>query len=371
MTADKCKKVLYLPSTPLNILVSLAHASQQKNQESVMMIIDQKDIADHPYLNALLTVENTPFKSVQVLAGQSLETSKSKLRKQNFTQLKALIEIHNFDAVATGSDRRIEFQYCMQQLLQNNKNVQGWYLDDGLYSYAGRVSKWYKDWAGCLVKKLAYGFWWDEPMQIGTSKWVTQSWLFDPCKAILQLKKNPIEKLESEWFKSPIMKDFGSNLFEFMQANRFLKPLQEASLFILLPHPHNVEKMPGYEKRLRTLIETAQSKHLNVVAKYHPRCGNEDVFKLNDYKNVSVVPSQIAFEAMLILLGSSVKVLGDVGTSLLTAKWLRPELAVFANLNQTNQFEREFSQLLTNHGVKVISSQSLDSQLGFEELLNE
>ena len=361
------KRVLYLPSTPLNILLSFAHAVAQQKKvgkefQAVMVIIDQKSQQKHPYLlslRALAKEGGSPFKWVEVLTAKQAEMSRLKLRQQNFAHLGELIEKYQFDAVAVGSDRRIEFQFCMQKLKQKehaNKLVEGWYLDDGLYSYIGNRKPWYENFTNSVIKKLTYGFWWQEPKTVGASDWIQQAWLFDTCNAVIELKNKTLHEIDKTWFEGVSIKKLANQLFEQHGVSNNPCWLQ-ADVCVLLPHPNNIKKMPGYETRLNKLLNYAKSKHIRVAVKYHPRSEQIDALDLEREYGVSIIPSNIAFEFVLMKLTAHTKLIGDVGTALLTAKWLRPEMASIAIFDETNAFENKFKSVLTLHGVQVQSTE--------------
>ena len=231
-------------------------------------------------------------------------------------------------------------------------------MDDGLYSYAGRKNRWYQNVTDSLLKKLTYGFWWREPKQVGTSEWITAAWLFDPCKAILGLKGKTLLEIQPEWFLTSAISAFAKELFaKYQVSDAEMAFWQQADLCLLVPHPHNLEKMPGYQQRLQGLLKVAKSKGLRTVIKYHPRTESEDLLGLKA-DNVEIIPREIAFEFVLLNFKSQMKLIGDVGTSLLTAKWLRNELDAIAIFNEKSAFENRFKSLLLQHNVKVKSANS-------------
>lgn len=356
--------VLYLPSTPLNIIVCAAHAFQFRNdQTSVMVIIDQKQTKSHPYLKSLLAWNESPFIQIEVLPGKAKGGAKLKQRKSNFTKLESLIKTYGFDAIATGSDRRIEFQYAMH-IANQLKSVNGRYMDDGLYSYAGRESRGWKDTLSAYLKKITYGMWWQEPTTVGSSNWIQEAFLFSPCQADIRLKKKQVNKIEASWFQNSALDELSQLLFkEYGLQGEVLSKIKQADLCILIPHPHNIAKIENYHERLQQLLDWAQQKKLKTVIKYHPRSEGEDRLALKQQFQVDIIPAEIAFEFVLTQFANNICVIGDVGTALLTAKWLRPSVKSMALLTGKNEVEQKMSVLLMQHGVEVKKS--------FNELKNE
>jgi len=356
-------QVLYLPSTPLNILVSIAHAQAfRRHQTSTLIIIDQKNMTDNPYIKALQHWPRSPFTEVDILPGDAVGTAAKKdQRKTNFVRLDNLAKVTHFDAVAVGSDRRVEFQFMMHQCrkqarLKGKKPTEGWYLDDGLYSYAGRPFHWFKDGVNSLIKKLTYGLWWQEPKTVGASDWIDTIWLFDQCKANLLLKKKHTEQIDPKWFKHRRVKEYSQHVFTHLGIeDGFVEALGEVDLLLLLPHPHNYSKISGFEDRLEQVKREVSRKSLRLAVKYHPRTQERDRFCFEEDSSAMLVPSDLAFELLVSQLNLRTKLLGDVGTTLLTAKWLRPDIQSVALLSEQGRFEQRMAAIMRQHGVDVKS----------------
>lgn len=341
---------LYLPSTPLNILVSIALAVQRPQERAQLWLIDQKQLENNPYLLALQSWYESPFEAVSIF-GTGNGQSKREFRPRLFAELTNALDEFMPIRVAVGSDRRVEFQYIMQHL-SHDQTVTGVYLDDGLYSYAGRPSVWYKDWINAMLKKIAYGRWWQEPSTVGASSWIEQAWLFSPQHAVAALHTKQIKTLQPEWFSSQPMIEFSRILAA--QLAYDVSALNTMDCLLLVPHPNNIKKIPGYETRIRKQVIAWVSDGLDVAVKYHPRVVEEDILQLQTLGVKQVVPSQLAFEFCLPALKKSSQVVGDVGTALLTTRWLRPDVEVIAVLDEHDSFQRSFIPLLLAMQITVV-----------------
>ncbi|MEA1988428.1 MAG: hypothetical protein U9N57_04360 [Pseudomonadota bacterium] len=357
MSRTENRKVLYLPSTPLNLLLSVAHAvAYSSEQTAQLVLIDQKNDQDNVYFNVLQSWQNSPFQRVELTLGASKGKGKLEERKANFAKLAGLVEIFPADAVAVGSDRRVEFQYVMHMLTKYSNQVEGWYLDDGLYSYAGRPYKWFKDWVNGFLKKLAYGFWWREPKTVGASGWVEQAWLFQPNNAVMELQSKQMHIIDTKWFTHSDVRVFSEQVCRaYGLTQKVLTSLQSADLFLLIPHPNNIKKMQGYEERIHDFLSQMHRVGVRVAAKYHPRTEQTDPLELEKRYNALLVPGGLAFEFVLPFLKSKSIVIGDVGTALLTAQWLRPDLKVSAVLAEGDEFQRTFKTIYDQLGVNIVT----------------
>ncbi|MBE0494404.1 MAG: hypothetical protein IBX48_08675 [Thiomicrospira sp.] len=346
-------KVLYLPSTPLNVLVCAALANaRRETDQAELWLIDQKQLDDNPYLQALQNWPQSPFKQIRILPGKAKGRAKLAERKANFGVIRQGLKLFQPDVIAVGSDRRIEFQYAIHQLKKHQPAAQGWYLDDGLYSYAGRRYHPIKDGINSLIKKLSYGLWWQEPKTVGASNWINQAWLFQPQQAVELIKRKTMHKLESDWFSAPEVQALSQAVTS--QFDLKAESLSQIDYVIIVPHPNNQLKMRDYASRIIHFVSqlSAQGKHIAV--KYHPRQEGEDDLGFSKYANVRIIPTKLAFEFVLPLLPSGSHVIGDVCTAMLTTKWLRSDLEPIAVLNDGDPFQQRFLPMLKNSNIMLL-----------------
>ena len=349
-------KTLYLPSTPLNVLVSCAvavhqQAISQNNEQAQLWLIDQKNSENNPYFNALQQWQNSPFEEVYLFSAEQKGQSKLQHRREIFAELLQAVKDLRPTQVAVGSDRRVEFQYVMQSLKQIKQPAKGLYLDDGLYSYAGRPQHVIKDGINTLLKKIAYGWWWQEPKTVGASNWINQAWLFAPNKAVQQLQGKDLVSLEQDWFKDEKIVELSHLVAKQLQFD--VSGLIALDVMILIPHPNNIKKIPGYKKRIQQLVHQLKKQEKKVGIKYHPRTEANDFLGLLDFGASVVVPSQLAFEFCLPLFSKNCQIVGDIGTALLSCKWLRPELKVCAVLDENESFQEKYITLTQSMGIRV------------------
>lgn len=343
-----------MPSTPLNILVATAHAlAYAESQLSSLVLIDQKEVIHNPYFQALKDWKDSPFHTVSILPGQKTGWRKLAERQQNFKFLKSLLDKLLPAKIVVSSDRRIEFQFAMQYQRQHH-SCQGVYLDDGLYSYAGRRVTALETFLGRIIKKVFYGFWWDEPLQVGSSNWIDQAWLFQPGSAIQVYQNKTVLELSPKWFDSEPLQQLGATLFARMGVStEAVTQLKEIDVCILIAHPNNILKMQNYQQKIEAFILASIQHGLKVAIKYHPRVKEGDPLNLKEGVDC-IIPSQLAFEFVLSLFRSDIMIVGDVGTSVMTAKWLKPNARVYAVLYEDDPFQLSFADLFMQLGLKVV-----------------
>lgn len=342
---------LYLPSTPLNLLLSVAVALQRpKSEQAKLIYIDQREPNNNRYMQALAAWQDNPFIQVDLLPGVTKGWKKVSERRANFAWLADYLQIWKPNQVIVGSDRRIEFQYVMA-LLQRQQPAQGVYLDDGLYSYAGKPTTWFKSQLSQWLHRVIYGAWWQEPQTVGASSWISEAWLFQPAQAVSPLQQKVVKCIRPEWLTTPEMRNFAQALWQAFSAQTMLP---DCDVLLLLPHPNNVRKMLGYEPAVRQRLARWLAQGKRVAVKYHPRVGDEDPWQLTDVAGVTLLPSALPTEVVYLLLPSGVTVAADVGTAVLTAHWLRPDLSLQVELNSEDVFQARFLPIMKKLGIPIM-----------------
>lgn len=351
------KYTLYLPSTPLNILLSIAHAAAfQSEQQAKMVLIDQKQLENNRYYQSLKQAGEGLFTEVSILPGLAKGKAKLQEREQNFVLLKALLQEFSPDEIVVGSDRRVEFQQAMHFMSNTAKQTAGVYLDDGLYSYAGKPYSWFKEPINALLKKLAYGLWWQEPKTVGASAWIDQAWLFQPQYAVQAIQAKACHQIKTDWFALPEVQAISTEILgQYGIDVKAVQTLVEVDVFILFSHPNDIAQMPGYRQRVEAFIKQLTERNLKVAVKYHPRAQTEDDWGLAEQFELFLAPRDLAFEFMLPMLKPNSIVLGDVGTVVMTAKWLRPDIASYAVLNEDDDYASQFRGIMEKLQIPLIS----------------
>lgn len=328
---------LFLASTPFNMLTSAMVAFELPTGDKAYLgLIDQPEI-ERPFVSALKKWPESPFKQIQLLSQQAKGKGKREKRQSAFKTITQLIDQVKPDKIYTGNDRRIEFQYAMQHARKSDQACIGIYLDDGTYSYLGRETHWFKDKIlDNLVKKLSYGFWWQQPPTIGASNWVSQAILAFPSSAVPELQKKSCTALPENLQRS----EFVSLAKLCLQNIKFPQvSLIQIDALLLLPH-ESVAKDQTKQKLSYWLKEHGDK----IAFKHHPRTELSD--NLGDKEDWFIpqqaiqIPAGIPMEVLLPLIQPTCLLAGDVSTALLTAKWLRPELDVtaFSTANTSSQW---------------------------------
>lgn len=319
---------IYFASTILHLYAAASIAAGRKNEIAHLIFIDQPEDKEHPLFSIVNDWTSSPFQSVQLLPGRFKGlVNKLKKRKQLFKKLEEIVKSIKPSHIFIGNDRRIEFQYSMHIAETLNLQTKGHYMDEGTFTYVGRkASSHFSDAiVDNILKKISYGFWWKNPKTVGESSWIKDIHVAFPKLIDERLKKKSIFQLNHETFVSPEILKLSESILEFYHVDT--NCLSTLDALFTLPHESLFSQNPEYRHTLLQRINKMKADGLMVAAKYHPRNSDPDVLNLSD-AGVNLLPSGVSFEAILPLLPSTSHIIGDLSSTLLISRWLRPELKV-------------------------------------------
>lgn len=347
------RNALYLVSTPLQFLVASSIALRRgEDCRNHLLFIDQERVEGHPYLACEARWKQTPFASRAVFAGRERRiTAKLRLRRANFARIATLVEQTRPDEIYVGNDRRIEFQYAMHRARQLHA-VTGIYMDEGTFTYVGRGdSRSFGDAVvDNLLKKMVYGAWWRNPPTVGASDWISEAYVAFPELVHPLLKRKTLHRLGGDYFATEPFRALAALIVEHFRVDA--ARLGALCLLLTLPHESVMARVPGYAERMRQLVRDLAARGRQVGVKYHPRNSHPDALGLRDVDGVWLIPDGAAFESFLPLL-QRCTVVGDMSSTLLTTRWLRPELPVIAIENPGSTFFAQFNALFAALHVPV------------------
>lgn len=351
---------LYLCSTPLHILNAVAIAAGRPSAEHHIWLVDQPDVANNPYFSLLQLWPDSPFRSCRITQGQIREL-KQKLdsREQVFSEIEALISTLRPDRIYTGNDRRIEFQYAMHQCAELNCNTTGVYVDEGTFTYVGRsASASFSDRIiDNMLKKVTYGFWWKHPPTVGGSDWISEIYAAFPELVHDLLKSKTLHPLQACYADNPLIESFCNQLLIMFEAND--APLTTIDVILTMPHESIIRRIPGYSQAMGELLEVLHGQGVKVGVKYHPRNSHPDILNIGQYPGFCMLPNQIPFEALLPLLPADCIIIGDVSSSLINSRWLKPQARILSLQNHTLKEAHLFSDFFSRIGVDSMSAEDL------------
>ena len=342
---------LYFASTILHLYAAAVIAAE-RNEEAHLIFIDQPEGKDFPLYKLVQEWQSSPFKSVRLFHGRFPGVlNKLRKRKALFQKLEASVQEIRPQNIFVGNDRRIEFQYSMHVAETLGLKPVGHYMDEGTYTYMGR-----KDSEGFgdavldnLAKKLSYGFWWKTPPTIGGSDWIRFVHVAFPQYVHPILKQKDVIQLSAEGFKSQAIRSLSSAIISHYEYSG--EALRDIQALFTLPHESLFEKHPRNIESLLKNLDKKIAEGKPTAIKYHPRNSAEDILNLEE-KGAILIPAGISFEAILPLLPDNSEVWGDVSSTLLISKWLRPHIRVIS-VAGNNHENSALIKVLRDIGVEI------------------
>lgn len=345
----------FLVSTPLHLMVAIAIADTEQLSNVHLIFIDQvRDKKDNLYYQ--LACEVSLFQSVHLFMRPPRRFwAKRRSRKSTFRQLQLLMDSIEPTHIYSGNDRRVEFQFCMHAAKNAGLNPQGYYMDEGTFTYVGRqASDSFSDKIiDNTIKKISYGCWWQHPPTVGASSWVDVVYLSFPALAHPLLQQKHVRELSLAYWQSPQLKQFCDQLLAGMDRPQYI---HDYDVFYTFPHESVMQANSQYKNQLQQLIQQQLQAGKRVGVKYHPRDTLTDALQIQTLGDVEIVARQIPFEALLPLFDQKMEVVGDFSTTLITTRLLRPDLKVTAIDHGADELTKRFSDLYQKLGITVIKT---------------
>jgi len=361
---------LFIASTPM-IALSCAAAALAHPGQSELVLIEDFDLSED--LHALLQGwRDNPFASIVRLPGRHTEHLRGahpghrgihgllkRVRVKRALRAQTLAAIRGIEIrlapkeVWLGNDRKPETQLALHLACTRIGAPVGRYLDDGLYSYLGDVrQRPVIRRVDAIVKRLAYGRWWQRADQAGTTRWVGESWLAFPDEGCDQSPQRVHRSLPRSWFVRPAFIRLG--LRAARQFGLARADVRHIAVVVVMPHSNQLRANPALADALRLLIAQRVAVGQRVAVKYHPRETERDVGGLLSAAVVEL-PALLPLELLLPLLPPAAELIGEGSTALLAAKWLRADLRV-TDLGLSHAgYARRARALFARHGIPTLA----------------
>lgn len=230
--------------------------------------------------------------------------------------------------IFTGNDRRIEFQYAMHLAARANPGVEGVYLDEGAVTYTGHKSirSFQHRHLDPLFKKLFCGFWYQNALTTGTSAWIRTAYVAFPEAVHPLLKSKRIVAMDPAPFRTELFRALALEMLEGHEDYR--ERLAGIRVVLTLPHEGRYLRRPEAYRQIAGAL-MAGFPPAAIAVKPHPRITQPALIQ-QMFPGATLLDHVIGMEALLPLLRDDCIVAGDVSSTLLTTRWLRPDLPVVA-----------------------------------------
>lgn len=326
------------------IALAAAGAARAQGGRARLLLLEDFDLAAR--LEALLRGwRDNPFEDILRLPGRYTEYVRGAPDRERGvaafvrrTQVKRAVHAETLAAIAAldasflpdalwlANDRKVETQYALHLAARRSGNpTPGNYLDDGLYTYLGDVRQ--RPWirrSDALVKRAAYGGWWERASHAGTTSWIGRAWLAFPQFAPPCYRN--VHALPQAWFANPAMLRLSvcaARMFEMPRGWA-----RRCAGVMVLPHSNQLRANPALADALRLRLREAAAAGSPLALKYHPREVDSDPAGLVGAGAALVLPALLPMELLLPLMPAGALLIGEGSTALLAARWLRPDLRI-------------------------------------------
>ncbi len=313
-------------SSPLHLMMAANMAIRDPSRERVAIIIS-KDAGARQRHAALARLFPLLFNTVIALPGHDRRPCRG-WTSERFRILERLFNRQMEARVFTGNDRRIEFQYAMHIASRVNRDVEGVYLDEGAVTYTGHKSMHsiQHRYVDPFFKKLFCGFWYRNAITTGTSAWIRTAYVAFPEAVHPLLKSKSLVAIDAAPFKTQAFKDLASAMLEGHEDYR--ERLRGIRCVLTLPHEGSYLHRPGKYEQINRQLGACFGPAC-IAIKPHPRITNTDRIK-GMFPGATLLDHRVGMEALLPLLTDECIVAGDMSSTLLTTRWIRPDLPVVA-----------------------------------------
>ena len=316
----------FFVSSPLHFLFSSNLALRHDGDHNIVVLMPRENRKFSPFADLL--AEDTSIFDEVISFETGQRRGKFAERKRRMAVIREAVLKRPADRIFTGTDRRVEFQYAMHIASRVNPDVIGNYVDEGMVSYLGHrsmhgIAHRYID---PLFKKLAYGWWWRNPLSIGCSPWISEAHIAYPELAHELLRSKTIVPIDRGGFKDPRFIELCRRILRSRNVDD--RSVRDVDVILVLTHE---SFYPDADAHLKGLV-TAVLQHdpsLQIAVKTHPRSERTETFQ-SSFPDLLFLDSKVSMELYLPLLKDDCVIIGDISSALFTANWFNENTRIIA-----------------------------------------
>lgn len=352
----------YFISSPLHFLYAVNMAIRYSDASNIAVITSAVE-SNARLLARVIRRDGRIFSDVITFASQP-GLSRTRRRRQRMKVLRAYISAHPADMIFTGTDRHVEFQFAMHCAHRLNPSVEGIYLDEGTHTYLGnkRMHQFQHKYGDAVLKKLVYGFWWKNPVIMGTSGWIQKVYATFPALVHPLYKDKTVLPVDGRYFDHPAFERISGILLDEAHIER--ATLSGVEFVVLLTHDSHYADAEGHIEKLMQVLG-AHCAPERIAIKAHPRSRLLATLQARYPQSVHL-DNRVGFELLLPLFEEHCVFVGDVTSALFTIKWFKPDRRVIAiRVEQPGiaHFAVPLRQLFDSVNIRQLTYQQLEAEL--------
>ncbi len=312
---------IYIANTPYHLLLSCGLAAISGSSDKKYLIIIPAYSDSDIFYRSLTEWDKNPF--YKIIIAKSIVNVPGKIQplrilRNNVKIIKTffLDNINEACDVFVFNDRYPEAQILAR--LNHDKGGFNTYVEDGSAAYNRSVAS---NMPACrkFICKLALGMWFTDNSIIGTYKYIDKIMVNQPELVRLELSSKKLIKIPKNIFK-----DLKSFIYILFRNYSIEQTDLNAKSILIISHSDAVSR--DLIEIYKYLIEHLSSRSNRVYVKYHPREDDDDFLGVKSYSpQINIIPKTLPLEAVFIVLQGEDEpgiIVGDLSTSLLTAKYL-------------------------------------------------
>ena len=318
-------KDYFFISSPLHFFIAAGIALQNPRHTRTAVLMTKDAAAGGCFAAA---AERFPqiFDRVIDLSGRQARSLRA--RGPRFARLRSEFQQPMQARIFTGNDRRIEFQFAMHVAAMSSPSVEGIYMDEGAITYVGHKSmhSLQHRYLDPLFKKLFYGAWYKNALTTGASAWVATAYVAFPDLVHPLLQSKQLVAIDTAPFTSAPFRALAAAVLG--GDGRAAESLRGVKLVLTMPHEGSYIHNPTPYRDLAAVLGDSFAP-AEVAIKAHPRITDHDLLP-RLFAGMTLLDNRCGMEMLLPLLNDDCIIAGDISSTLLTARWLRPSLPVIA-----------------------------------------
>ena len=352
----------FFVSSPLHLLFSSNIALCHEGDDNIVVLMPRESRQFSPFAEVLS--KDTSIFSDVISFETGNRSSKHAERKRRMAVIQDALSNKRPDRIFTGTDRRVEFQYAMSVGSGINPELVGIYVDDGMATYLGHksmhnIAHRYLD---PLAKKLLYGWWWKNPITIGSSGWIDEMRVAYPELVHESLRSKKVLPIDREVFKDPRFIALCERLLQFRNVDDC--GVRDIDVIVVLTHE---SFYPDADTHLQGLIDgvAQHDSSAKIAVKPHPRSEKTDFWR-DKYPDVLFLDSKVSMELFLPLVKQHCVIIGDISSALFTANWFgenRHIIAITLAHGVPSHIEDNLAQLFLKLDIPKIGIDELPALL--------
>jgi hypothetical protein len=335
-------------SSPYHVLLAHIMASGESSSSTSILLMKEKRAKFFEMFVSIRNDKHIPFGEVLFLreAAAGKANKRPKFIKHRALAAGELIRKFHPEKIFIFNDTYLD-QFLMYAGKQFSATI--YYVEDGATAYSTYKKK-IPHWVH-LKNRFFYGNVFRQVEIEGTSPNIDYIVAAYPGHVRKELRLKPV--LELPKTVEPVFS-------KLHWPNAFLRALNDPAIShkydscYVLGYSGLSKHIKNYASTLTAIVKRTVKKNFLSAVKYHPREQHHDYLSLGPL-GLNVIHRSIPAEFVYYANRNHMKyIYGDIGTSLITARWFLPDVKVFSFMDRLKLEDQPFKNLLCDIGVDML-----------------